>query len=66
MARVLSEKEKEVYIENRALLHEHLSELQADLEDFNDEDLLEYRECMLKRVNECLKAILETDKDNLE
>ena len=66
MARELSEKEKEIYIGNRELLHAHLSELQADFEDFNDEDLIEYRECMLKRVNECLKAILETDEDNVE
>ena len=65
MARTLSEKEKEIYIKNRELLHEHLSELQADLEDFNNEDLLEHRECMLKRVNECLKAIIETDEDNI-
>lgn len=65
MARALNENEKEIFINNRVVLHEHLSELQADFEDFRNEDLLEYRDCMLKRVNECLKAILETDEDNL-
>lgn len=66
MSRALSEKEKETYLNNRDILHEHLAELQADFEDFNDEDLVEHREVMLKRVNLCLQAILERDEDNME
>lgn len=66
MSRLLSEKEKEIYIENRDELHEQLSELQADLEDMTDEELVECRSSLQKRVNWCLTAILETDEDNIE
>lgn len=31
MSRILSEKEKEIYVDNREELHEQLSELQVDL-----------------------------------
>lgn len=65
MGRVLKENEKEIFIENRGILHEQLSELQADLEDLNNEELLECRSTLLERVNRCLQAILETDDDNL-
>lgn len=64
MSRVLSEKEKEIYIDNRGYLHEQLSELQADLEDMTDEELIECRSTMLERVNWCMRAILETGEDN--
>ena len=66
MARVLSEKEREIYIENRDELHEQLTELQADLEDMTDEELIDCRSALLERVNWCMRAILETDEDNLE
>ncbi len=65
MARKLNDKEKECYIENRDFLHAQLTELQADLEDLGDMELIECRMVMLDRVNECLKAILETDEDNV-
>ena len=60
----LSEEEIKKYIANRSILHEHLSELQGDLEDLSDEDLLDCRGVMLKRINACLNAILEKDEDN--
>lgn len=42
----------------------HLQELQADYEDFSDEELAECRGAMLMRVNECLTELGETDEDN--
>ena len=42
----------------------HLQELQADYEDFSDEELVECRGAMLMRVNECLTELGETDEDN--
>lgn len=42
----------------------HLQELQADIEDLSDEELLECREVMLKRINECLEGLEESDEDN--
>lgn len=65
MSRILNEKEKETFIENREVLHEHLSELQADLEDMPDEELIGCRGILLERVNWCLQAILEIDEDNI-
>ena len=65
MSRVLNEKEKEIYIGNREELHEQLSELQADLEDMSDEELIDCRDALLERINWCMRAILETDEDNL-
>lgn len=66
MARLLNEKEKEIYIENRTELHEQLSELQANLEDMTNEELVECRATMLGRVNWCMRLIIETDEDNVE
>lgn len=65
MSRILNEKEKETFIKNRGTLHEHLSELQADLEDMSDEELVRYRSVLLERINWCLQAILEADEDNI-
>lgn len=65
MSRVLNKKEKEIYIGNREELHEQLSELQADLEDMSDEELIDCRDALLERINWCMRAILETDEDNL-
>ena len=65
MSRILNEKEKEIHVDNREELHEQLSELQADLEDMTDEELVECRSTLLERVNWCMRAILETDEDNL-
>lgn len=65
MSRTLNNDEIKTYVENRAILHEQLSELQADFEDLDDETLVDCREVMLERINKCLNAILETDKDNL-
>ena len=66
MARALSENEKEIYLNNRNYLHEQITELQADLEDMTDEELIGCRSTLLERVNWCMRAILETDEDNLE
>ncbi len=63
--RILTEEEKKQLCENRPELHDNLTELQADLEDFSDKDLLKYRDVMLARVNRCMELILETDEDNL-
>lgn len=51
-------------MENREFILRHLQELQADFEDLCDQDLLDCRECMLERINECLLAIGECDEDN--
>lgn len=50
---------------NRDFLLNHLQELQANFEDLSDNEIIENRDCMLNRINECLKAIFETDNDNL-
>jgi len=63
--KALNEAKMAAYIANRSALHEQLSELQADLEDLNDEDLVKCRECMLERINLCMELILETDEDNI-
>ena len=64
-ARNLSKEEQGNLICNRNELHKQLVELQADFEDFTDAELIESRQVMLDRVNECLKLILETDEDNI-
>lgn len=64
--RILTEEEKKQLCENRPALHEHLTELQADLEDFTDGELIDYRDVMLARVNRCMELILETEEDNLK
>ena len=64
-ARNLSKEEQGNLIYNRNELHKQLVELQADFEDFTDAELIENRQVMLDRVNECLKLILETDEDNI-
>ena len=43
----------------------HLQELQADFEDFSDEEIIEHKKVMLDRINQCLKLIGECDEDNL-
>ena len=63
--RNLSKEEQDNLIYNRNELHKQLVELQADFEDFTDAELIENRQVMLDRVNECLKLILETDEDNI-
>lgn len=50
---------------NRYFLLHHLQELQANFEDLSDEDIIENRDCILNRISECLKALHETDEDNL-
>lgn len=65
MARILTEEEKEKYLENREELHEQLVILRNDLEDFDDEDLVNCRRTILTRINRCLEAILATDEDDL-
>ena len=54
----------EILKNNRDYILRHLQELQADLEDFSNEELVEHRDCMLERVNSCLIAIGECEKDN--
>lgn len=66
MSRILSEKEKELYVENREELHEQLSELQADLEDMSDSELIDCRSDLIERLNRCMTMILETDEDNID
>lgn len=66
MSRELGKREIKEYITNRTELHKHLSELQADFEDLNDDELIFCREVMLKRINMCLELILETEEDNLK
>lgn len=50
---------------NRKIILYHLQELQADLEDFNIEQLIKYRDVMLNRINACLKAIGETEEESI-
>lgn len=50
---------------NREFLLRQLQELQADLEDFSGEELIENRECMLNRINDCLQELGECDEDNI-
>lgn len=50
---------------NREVLLRQLQELQADFEDFSDEDLIDCRDVMLERVNICLIELGESDEDNL-
>ena len=49
---------------SRDIILRHLQELQADYEDFSDEELVECRGAMLMRVNECLTELGESDEDN--
>lgn len=65
MARILTGNEKNIYIENRDRLLEELQQLQADFEDLSDREIIECRECILERINVCLKAVLEEDEDNM-
>ena len=62
--RRLTQEEQTLLIKNREFILRHLQELQADLEDLSDEQLIECRYIMLKRVNACLSAVFETDEDN--
>lgn len=48
----------------REVILRHLQELQADYEDFSDEELVECRGAMLMRVNKCLAELGESDEDN--
>lgn len=66
MARILKEEEIGSYINNRKDLHSQLSEIQADLEDFTNEELIFHRNDILERINTCMKLILESDEDNLD
>lgn len=66
MSRILNDKEKKEFLKNRDYLHEQLTELQADFLDMSNEELIECRSSLLKRVNCCMNAILETDEDNLD
>ena len=66
MARELSAKEKKILYYNRASILDELSELQADFEDFTDEQLIEHRDVMAQRINTCLGLMLETAEDNIE
>jgi hypothetical protein len=42
----------------------HLQELQANFQDLSDEELLECRQVMLNRINECLARLEESYEDN--
>lgn len=43
-----------------------LQELQADYEELTQQDLLDCREAMHKRVNRCLEGLEESDEDNAD
>ena len=51
-------------MENREFILRNLQELQANFEDLNDDELIEVREFMLHRINNCLIAIEESEEDN--
>lgn len=42
----------------------HLQELQANFQDLSDDELLECRQIMLNRINECLARLEESYEDN--
>lgn len=50
---------------DRNYLLRQLQEIQADFEDLSDEDLIDCRQCMLDRVNDCLESLGECDEDNI-
>lgn len=50
---------------SREFLLRELQELQADFEDLSNEELIECRECMQNRVNQCLLELGECDEDNI-
>lgn len=50
---------------NREYLLRQIQELQADFEDFSDEDLIDNKDVMLQRVNNCLIDLGECDEDNI-
>lgn len=50
---------------NRNFLLNHIQEIQADFEDFSNDELVENRNCILIRINECLKELGECDEDNI-
>lgn len=56
------ENEDEAHCIYRLLVQ--LQELQADLEELSDKELLECRDAMLNRVNECLEVLEESNEDN--
>ena len=66
MARELTKEEKKKFVRNRNELFDELKELQADFEDFNNEELLEHRFDMTERIQRALFLCLETDEDNIE
>ena len=51
-------------MENREFILRNLQELQANFEDLCDDELIEVREFMLRRINNCLIAIGESEEDN--
>jgi hypothetical protein len=54
----------DLMLDNRDFILRHLQELQADFEDFSNQDLIDCRNIMLERVNECLEALFESEEDN--
>ena len=50
---------------NREFLLRQLQELQADFEDLTNEEIIECRESILKRINICLVDLGECDEDNI-
>ena len=59
------QRERGINMYNRNLMLRELQELQADFEDFSDEELLDNREIMLDRINKCLIELGECDEDNI-
>jgi hypothetical protein len=49
----------------REIILRQLQELQADFEDFTNEELLEHRKVMAERINICLSTLGECDEDNI-
>jgi len=43
-----------------------MQELQADFEDFTDNQLIEHRKVMAGRIDACLELLGENDEENIE
>ena len=62
----LINKQKGVIVKmNREFLLRQLQELQADFEDLTNEEIIECRKSILKRINICLAELGECDEDNI-
>lgn len=49
----------------RNYLLRQLQEIQADFEDFTNEEIIEHKDVILSRVNSCLENLEECEEDNI-